>query len=346
MTYLQHDSSPLQGHNSRRPILASSRLLVGAALLVGLSTWSSAHAQRQIKIGSQAGGTLAWVLYGIEYFGIDKELGLDVRSQDFASKDATRIALRSGDAQVVVDDFLEVTLLRQKNFNVTAVYPFSLLTGGIVVPANSGIRTVADLKGKTIGVTSLTDKTLLILRAYTRNKFGFDPQTDSKVVSASSPLIGQLLDRGEINAGIPFWHHGARLTATGKYRQVISSGELLRGLGLPANIPLLYIVARNDTDPETLRLFIKAVRVATDRMKADTGPFWNSLLEKGLYSLPDRTQLPALRRQWEAGVPKSWSSKDLNNTLLLTRKMIEVAGADVVGIQRLDTRAFNTSFRP
>ena len=40
------------------------------------------------------------------------------------------------------------------------------------------------------------------------------------------------------------------------------------------------------------------------------------------------------------------TAPDLNNTMLLTHKMIKVAGPEVVGLTRLDTRAFNTTFRP
>ncbi|WP_216326799.1 ABC transporter substrate-binding protein [Deinococcus aestuarii] len=317
--------------------------LAGALLLAG-----GAGAQagtRSINVGLQAGGTLSWVTSAIGYFGIDRELGLRVNARTYASKDATRVALRSGDTQVVVDDFLEVTLLRGRGFPVTAVYPFSLLTGGVIVPAASDLRTVADLRGKTIGATSLTDKTLLLLRAFARAKAGFDPMTASQVASVPSPTMEQFMTRGEIQAGLPFWHHGARMVSGGKYRQLISTGELLRGLGLKPDVPLLYLVARNDTDPGTLRLFVKAVLLAEERMRRDDG-YWDAMLKEGLYNLPDRAQLPALRAQWAAGLPKGWSAADLNNTLLLTRKMIEVAGPDVVGLTRLDTRAFNTRFRP
>ncbi|MFC3860883.1 ABC transporter substrate-binding protein [Deinococcus antarcticus] len=321
------------------------RQTVQRLALLSLLLGSAAQAQKTISIGNQAGGTLAWVLFAIDRYGIGQELGLKVNTTTYASKDATRVALRSGAAQIVVDDFIEVSLLRQKGFPVSAVYPFSLLTGGVIVPEGAGIQSVADLKGKTLGATSLTDKTLLLLRAYTRAKIGFDVQDASKVVAVSSPLMEQFMQRGEIQAGIPFWHHAARMVSGGKYRQVISSGELLRGLGLPQNVPQLYIVARNDTDPEALRLFLKAVSLAQQKMKTDDA-FWPAMLNANLYALPDRTQLPALRTQWAAGLPKGWSVSDLNATLLLTRKLIQVAGPDVVGLSRLDTRAFNTTYRP
>nr|RIY07630.1 ABC transporter substrate-binding protein [Deinococcus sp. RM] len=304
----------------------------------------SAEAQKTLNVGLQAGGTLSWVTFAIQKYGIDRDLGFKLNATTYASKDATRVALRAGDAQVVVDDFIEVTLLRQKGFPVSAIYPFSLITGGVVVPTASDIRTVADLKGRVLGATSLTDKTLLLLRAYTR-KQGFDVQDAAKVASVSSPLMEQFMNRGEIQAGIPFWHHGARMVGTGKFRTLISSAELLRGLGLPQNVPLLYLVARTDADPATLRLFLKAVSQANERMKTDPA-FWTAMLDANLYALPDRTQLPALRAQWAAGLPKRWTAADLNATLLLTRKMIEVAGPEVVGLTRLDTRAFNTSYRP
>ncbi|GHF32712.1 NitT/TauT family transport system substrate-binding protein [Deinococcus metalli] len=319
-----------------------SHVLVLAALLA-LS--GAAGAQQSINVGLQAGGTMSWVTFAIQRYGLDKQLGFTLNATTYASKDATRVALRSGAAQVVVDDFIEVTLLRQKGFPVSAVYPFSLLAGGIVVPEDSPIRTVADLRGASLGATSLTDKTLLILRAYTRATAGFDVQDASKVVSVSSPLMEQFMNRGEIQAGIPFWHHTARMVAGGKFRQLISSADLLKGLGLPQNVPLLYVIARTDTDPATLGLFLKAVKLAEERMKADDA-YWPAMLGANLYVLPDRAQLPALRAQWAAGLPKRWGAADLNATLLLTRKMIAVAGPDVVGLTRLDTRAFNTTFQP
>lgn len=319
-----------------------ARAVRAAALLLALA--GSAGAQKTLNVGLQAGGTLSWVTFAIQKYGIDRDLGFKLNATTYASKDATRVALRAGDAQVVVDDFIEVTLLRQKGFPVSAIYPFSLITGGVVVPTVSDIRTVADLKGRVLGATSLTDKTLLLLRAYTR-KQGFDVQDAAKVASVSSPLMEQFMNRGEIQAGIPFWHHGARMVGTGKFRTLISSAELLRGLGLPQNVPLLYLVARTDADPATLRLFLKAVSQANERMKTDPA-FWTAMLDANLYALPDRTQLPALRAQWAAGLPKRWTAADLNATLLLTRKMIEVAGPEVVGLTRLDTRAFNTSYRP
>ncbi|WP_199699779.1 ABC transporter substrate-binding protein [Deinococcus sp. RM] len=319
-----------------------ARAARAAALLLALA--GSAEAQKTLNVGLQAGGTLSWVTFAIQKYGIDRDLGFKLNATTYASKDATRVALRAGDAQVVVDDFIEVTLLRQKGFPVSAIYPFSLITGGVVVPTASDIRTVADLKGRVLGATSLTDKTLLLLRAYTR-KQGFDVQDAAKVASVSSPLMEQFMNRGEIQAGIPFWHHGARMVGTGKFRTLISSAELLRGLGLPQNVPLLYLVARTDADPATLRLFLKAVSQANERMKTDPA-FWTAMLDANLYALPDRTQLPALRAQWAAGLPKRWTAADLNATLLLTRKMIEVAGPEVVGLTRLDTRAFNTSYRP
>lgn len=312
-----------------------------AALLLG----GGAQAQKTISVGNQAGGTLAWVLFAIDRYHIDQDLGLKVNTTTYASKDATRVALRSGAAQIVVDDFIEVSLLRQKGFPVSAVYPFSLLTGGIIVPSDSPVKSVADLKGKTLGATSLTDKSLLLLRAYTKAKAGFDVQDASKVVAVSSPLMEQFMQKGEIQAGIPFWHHAARMISGGKYRQLISSADLLRGLGLPQQVPQLYIVARNDTDPEALKLFLKAVTLAQQKMKTDDA-FWPAMLDANLYVLPDRTQLPALKTQWAAGLPKGWTASDLNATLLLTRKLIAVAGPDVVGLSRLDSRAFNTTYKP
>lgn len=314
-------------------------------LMVGcLLAFSLAMAQeKSVRVGLQAGGTLSWIILAIERYNLGKELGLEVKATTYASKDANRLALRSGEVQIVVDDFVEVQLLRDRGFPVRAIYPYSLLTGGVAVPARSSIQSLADLKGRSIGTTSLTDKTFLLLRALCVRKYGFDPLQQSKVSAVGSPLMAEFLERGQLEVALPLWHHLARMQASGQYRELVSSAAMLRELGLPTDVPLLYIIAREDADSEALRRFLRAIQLASERMKQDAG-IWEAILEARLYVLPDKSQLPALRKRWESGIPQRWDSGSLVSLRLLVERLLAVAGPELVGIERFDPRAFSIQF--
>lgn len=314
--------------------------------VLAMGLLSSAFAQnRTVRVGLQAGGTFSWVIYAIERFGIDKELGITVRETTFPSKQATQIALRAGEVQVVVDDFVETIRLTQQGIPARAVYPYSLVTGGIMVNADSPIRSIADLKGKTIAAQSLGDKSMLIFRALAVSKYGFDPQKDSKVVAADPPLMGELMRKKEIDAGLPFWHIVAREVATGQSRELISASAMLKELGASPDLPLLLIVARDDLDNTTLRLLLRAVQMANEKMRT-TDAFWTEILQRRLFSVPDASLMPAVRKRWEAGLPKKWDAGVVVSLINLVQRMVQVAGADVVGVQRFDPRAYRTDVRP
>ena len=323
------------------------RLLVPLILLVALASSLGLAQTQTLKVGLQAGGTFSWIIFAIERYGIDKQLGIEVKEITYPSKQATQLALRSGEVQVVVDDFIEAVRMQKQGIPARAIYPYSLVTGGLVVKADSPIKTVADLKGKTIGAQSLGDKSLLILRTLLVSKYGFDPQKDGKVVSAASPLMSELLKKGQIDGGLPFWHFVARQVASGESRELISAAQMLKELGAPAELPLLLLVARNDADSAALQKLVRAVELASDRMKTDN-TFWSAILDKQLYALPDRSLMPAVKARWEAGLPKKWDSSVVVGLTNLVLRMIEVAGAEVVGISRLDfdPRAFSTSIKP
>lgn len=323
--------------------------VLGLSLLLalGAATVGTAAAQEQptVRIGLQASGTFSWVVHAMEYFGIDEELGLTLKSETYATKQATEIALRSGEADIVVDDFVGAVQMRSRDVPVRAVYPYSRATGGVVVPADGEIESLADLEGRTVGAASLDDKSLLILRALSVAEYGFDPQTSSNVIAASPPLMEELLAQGELDAAIPYWHFVPRMTATGDFRDLMQVSEMLAALGLSDDLPLLVIVARDEMDPEVLRTFLRAFELTLERMQNDDG-IWQSILDNELYSLPDPSLFPSVRERWQAGLPETWTQETIDGLVELTEELVAVAGAEVVGVEAIDPAAFTTEFAP
>lgn len=320
-----------------------SIVLLAAVAAAAVASPAAAQQAQVVRVGLQASGTFSWVLHAIDYFGIDDELGLRIEAATFATKEATELALMAGDVDVTVDDFVNVVLMRSRGIPVRAVYPYSLALGGLIVRADSDIRSIGDLRGKVIAASSRSDKSLLVLRVLAASRYGFDPQFDSETIAAAAPLMMELARRGEVDAVLPFWHFAARMVGSGEFREIATVHEMLRELGLSADLPNLLILARDDMDRSTLATFLRAVDVASERMKNDDG-YWASLLDEGLYSLPDESLLDSVRQRWEASLPRQWDDDIVQGLVELVEQMVAVAGADVVGTTRLDLNAFSTEF--
>ncbi len=311
--------------------------------LAGLFYFGVAQETPKVRAGLEAVGTFSWLTFAMDHYGIDMENGFDIEATTYASKEAKEIALRAGEVDVVVDDFLGAVLWRDQDIPVRAVFPYSLATGGIVVPTDSDIQTIADLKGKKIAATSPRDKSLLILRALAVSKYGFDPQSDSEILEAAPPLMIELLGKGELEAVLPPWHIVARLTTSGENRELMTTTAMLDELGLSSDLPILMLIARDDLDRAALGGFITAMDQTIARMQEDD-EIWNLILENELYSLPDPTQFPSVVERWKIGIPNVWNQGTVDGLVKTVEELVALAGAEVVGVETVDPEAYSLEF--
>jgi NitT/TauT family transport system substrate-binding protein len=73
---------------------------------------------------------------------------------------------------------------------------------GIVVPANSPLRSIADLKGKTISVPFASTAHGMLLRAIKAQ--GWNPETDVNIITQAPEVAGSALKAGKIDAHADF----------------------------------------------------------------------------------------------------------------------------------------------
>ncbi|PMZ86179.1 ABC transporter substrate-binding protein, partial [Pseudomonas sp. FW305-42] len=84
---------------------------------------------------------------------------------ELASPEAGKIALRAGNADIMLSDWLWVSRERALGARLT-FYPYSSALGAVMVPAASPIKTLADLKGRKLAVGGgPIDKSWLLLQA-------------------------------------------------------------------------------------------------------------------------------------------------------------------------------------
>jgi NitT/TauT family transport system substrate-binding protein len=95
------------------------RMLLATVVSVALGTCCSAEV---LRVAVQKTGTFAWELAVIRAHGLDKQANLSVEVLELASPEAGKIALRAGNADIVVTDWLWVSRERGLGAKLT-FYP-------------------------------------------------------------------------------------------------------------------------------------------------------------------------------------------------------------------------------
>src|ERR1700687_4532307 len=151
---------------------AGLRLAVVAAVAL---VATSATAADRIRLAVQKTGTLAWELDVIRAHGLDRKLDLTIETIELASTEAGKIALKSGSADLMLSDWLWVA--RERSLGDGLVfYPSSSTLGAVMVPGQSPIKEIADLKGRKLAIAGgPIDKSWLLLQALARPS-GVDPR--------------------------------------------------------------------------------------------------------------------------------------------------------------------------
>jgi NitT/TauT family transport system substrate-binding protein len=344
--------TPRNGSATRRPAAvrtaawaAAGAAALAAALCAPPASAPAPQAGPVLRIGLEAGGSFTWVLRVIEREGLDRRRDVQFRATRFATKAAAETALRGGEVDLKVDDWLFATWARGQGLRVQAVDGFSRAVGGVVVRGEGPIRSIADLRGRRIAVTSAGDKSYLVLRAVAASQFGFDPQQRSTVLSGAPPLLNRLLERRDADAIVQYWQFIPGLIASGQFRELASTATLVRRIAPEADPPFLVVVASDDavrSRPDALRAFLSAVREGS-ALLASRRDLWDVLFDEELLGTADRSMIPALMARYRAGLAGPWNEAAVDGLTRLTAKLIAVAGPDVLSVRRLDPAAYNVT---
>ena len=169
-----------------------------------------------IRIGVQASGTVDWELATLQD---NPQTDFQLEIQHVANAEAGKIALQSGAVDMIVSDWIWVSRLRATGSDFT-FYPYSNTSGALVVPKNSPIHSVKDLKGKRLGIAGgELDKNWLLLQALAGQE-QLDLNASVEKVFGAPPLINEQIKQNRVDAALTYWHFAARLEAQG-YRQII-----------------------------------------------------------------------------------------------------------------------------
>src|SRR6476619_3483285 len=179
------------------------RTLLAAVFAIGQA--AACDGAQTIRVASQKTGTFAWELAVIRAHGLDKQADLAIEVTELASPEASKIALRAGNADMMVSDWLWVS--RERELGAKLVfYPYSSALGAVMVQASSPIKSLADLKGRKLAIAGgPIDKSWLLLQAAARQD-GIDLKSEAAVVYGAPPLLAAKTLDGEMDATLNYWN--------------------------------------------------------------------------------------------------------------------------------------------
>lgn len=300
-------------------------------VLAYLSLSAFSPETKKIEIGLQEGGTASWEIEAIKVLGLDKKNGIEIDVRPLADSRAGQVALQGGAVDVILSDFIWVSIQRNQGSDFTFV-PHSLAVGGLMVDPNGAVQSLEDLPGKTIGIAGgPVDKSWVILQAYYQAKTGDNLVDKVTAKYGAPPLINELLASGQSQASLNFWHWNARARVAGM-RELVSVKEMMTELGVDRTPPLLgwvFSEASARQKKHELTAFLDASYDAKDALLNDDKA-WDQI--RGAMNVGDDDALfIGLRDAYRAGILTSYSQDDINAATQAFALMAKYGGADLVG---------------
>lgn len=320
--------STLSEETAHKVMRALGRTLALATTLV-LMLVVPGRAAETIRLAVQKTGTFSWELAAIRASGLDKDADLSLDVTELASPEAGKIALRAGNADIILSDWLWVSRERALGARLT-FYPYSSALGAVMVPASSPLRTLADLKGRKLGIGGgAIDKSWLLLQARMKRD-GIDLKSAATIVYGAPPLIAAKALDGEMDASLNFWNFCAQLEARG-FRRLAGIEEILPKLGAKGAVSAVGYVFDESwaaSHRDAVARFIAMTRKAK-QLLVTSDEAWDKIAS--LTGTSDAAMLKTYRERYRDGVPRRSIDDEEKDARVLYRVLAEIGGRDLVG---------------
>ena len=318
--------------------------LILAALSLITLAFGPAQADPEVRVGTLQFGTVNWEL-GVIQGGIDAKHGFTLKPVVLADKDATSVALLSGDVDAIVTDWIWVAKQRSLGRDFTFV-PFSRSVGALMVDPAKGYKSLGDLKGKSVGIAGgASDKSWVLLQAYARKTASLDIAKAVDVEFAAPPMLNELMLRGKLDGVLNFWNFNARLKEKGMV-PLLTIGGILPALGIKTAPPLLGWVFSEKwakDNPALAKGLIDASYEAKHVMKTDDA-VWQKLRPK--MDADSDSLYEILKAGYREGIPEGYSAADVAAASEAFDLMRSIDQEAVAGLESLPAGTFYPAYRP
>ena len=319
----------------RRSVLALACLM--AATLAAKAAEIAPPAYKgdggKVRLLVNPAGTNSFIPFTMRKYHLDAEYGFELQVVPAANSQAMLTAVQAGSAEIGNVSWSDIARWRNGGVKVVGISPFLAWADFAVVPTTSSIRSLADLKGKKVGVTNRNSLNFVVMRAAAHRNFGFDLEKEVAIQEGSVGLLRGLLEQGHLDAAEMFNTLAPAMFATGKFRPLVQIRELIVQLGLPDAPFLLYMCDLNyaQAHPANVRAFLAAFRETIEILQRDDAAW----VEHGREMKMDEQDIIPFRdeaRKDLIGTFSSTTEADIHKTFDL---LLATAGKNVLGLGEL-----------
>ena len=324
---------------------------LAAAAAVALSVFAAplaAHAQKigdggKIRMMASPYGTQSFIPFVIKKYKLDEKYGFDLERISFADSKASSAALQTGGAELAILDWTGLSLMRNAGIDVIGVAPFLTYVSVIVVPENSPIKGIPDLKGKKFGIFSRTSSDWILVDAAARKKYNLDLSREAELQEGAPTLLRGSLEQGNIDATIMFSSISPDMIASGKYKGIFTIRDVTEELGLPL-APYLMVASTEryaKEKPQNVKAFVAAYKEVVEILNTDQS-VWD---EQGANMKLSGEALTVYRDQIRRDLLKSFTP-DTSDTLKKTFDILkETAGTKALGMEKMPETILTLEFQ-
>jgi ABC-type nitrate/sulfonate/bicarbonate transport system substrate-binding protein len=343
----------------RRSTFAVLALVLVAAALAACGSSSDDDAGGGSGSGTSSGdGDVATVhpivLEGSQLFpitvmqtkGIADRYRLKVEPRMTAGPEAVYTQMQGDDFEIAFGAWAKAVQLAAAGTKVVNTYSMLGYDNQILVPEDSDVRTIADLKGKKIGLFGGPGSgTTLLFRLLAKKYYGFDPQTEAQLFYGAPGLLTGQLRKGQIDAVLLLDPLIQRELTAGGVRSIAQIGEdWQRRTGQK---PLLVAMQMNSDwareNPDVARRFVAAFAESLDYIK-DNPDVWTELAAS--VGLRDRASADMLREDASGAFVNDWSRDLIDEQFAFGRELVAEFGESRDFPSSIPPETFTTEYAP
>ena len=181
----------------------------------------TARPPRDVIFATSAGGSAMGLITAVvKRHGFDERYGVNLDLKPFDPADAEKAVLIGS---VEIGFFVPISWahVNLEDQAVSFLLPLYTNHGALLVRTDSTYQSVADLRGKPIATLGQISGLYTSMQVLMR-KLGMDWERDFELVSGPAPAVIAAMERGDVEAGLPFEPNTSGLLASGKYRELLN----------------------------------------------------------------------------------------------------------------------------
>jgi ABC-type nitrate/sulfonate/bicarbonate transport system substrate-binding protein len=206
----------------RRGLVVSGWVVLACVAALVAPSIAAAQEPIKVKIGRLAFPSLSTLMIDVvKDQGLDKKHGLDVEPVTLGAVSAYYAAVATGEVDILPAGPHVLQKMRLEGVPIKAILTYARLNALTVITADPAIKTIADLKGKTIAA-DMGSSEYQVLALYGKSQ-GVVFGKDVTVVQAGPPLARTQLQAKRVDAAMT-WEPSATLTLRDnpQYRPILT----------------------------------------------------------------------------------------------------------------------------